>query len=818
MKFPAVFDTSSLNGNNGFALTSGGTVTGIGDVNKDGCPDLMIGSPVSNKAFVVFGSNNFQSIFDTSALNGTNGFILTSSSLGFGRSVAGVGDINGDGISDFIIGASYDVSRAFIVFGSTHFPATLDTSELNGHNGFTLVGPPNGGLGCSVAGIGNINGDSKQDLIVGAIVVNKAFVVFGAPVFPATFDVSNLNGSNGFTLISSGLNFGVSVAGIGDINGDVKSDFIVGAYMSNKAFVIFGKTNFPVVVDTANLNGVDGFTLISSSLTFGIRVAGIGDINGDEKPDFIIGTYSTQANKAFVVFGASSFPATLDVANLNGKNGFTLTSKTDYFGIGVGGMGDINGDGSPDFGVGAFISNRTFIVFGASNFARSIDTSTLDGNNGFMLTSSSNYFGGTISGLGDLNGNGRSDFIVSSDSKAYVIYGFGEEMRQNYGMLSRARSFTPINQTDGTGKMNVGKTGFWCKEESLFIGDFDGDSRSDLLCSLEDGQNYVMLSKIINSVISFYPMSTDPDGKINIGSNDNWCIKAYQELLVGDFNNDGKTDLLCHNNQQINEGYTYVMLSTGNGFKPMADSPDGHVKVGRFGDFCSIGGRLVIGNFDGLNGDDLLCNDPSAGNAIMVPHNTSFVPINSDPLGTVNLGIMKSCTGVWCTRAGSVLMSGHFNNDKRADLICNDGGQNEIMLASFKSDSSCSFQAISPADGSQQPNGWIKMGQGKVPIWCDATKTKLIVADIDGDNLDDLVCNTAGSHQIQLCKFVRDDQYEFRSINAGDPSGDGRTKIANYDIWCNSQSISTGHFSDSGLDDLWCNQDYSPVGVLADEV
>ena len=551
-------------------------------------------------------------------------------------------------------------------------------------------------------------------------------------------------------------------------------------------------------------------------------MAGTGDINGDGKPDLIVGT--EYANKAFVIFGAAKFPATLDTSSLNGENGFTLTSSSDnwehQFGYSVAGTGDINGDGKPDLIVGTYgsnqvFSNKAFVVFGATNFPPTLDTLGLNGQNGFTLKSSSRYFGCSVAGTGDINGDGNPDLIVgSADNKAFII--FDASKAQNYGMLSRIQSFVPMNGTESTGKMNIGSTGEWCEKDSLFIGDFNGDGSSDLLCSIYNGQTYIMLSQLADGAVTFVPMGTDPDGRIKVGDNNQWCLKAIQELLIGDFNGDGKSDLLCHNNQKIYQGFTYVMLATGDGFKPMASSSDGYVKVGRFGDFCPMGGRLVIGNFDDFQGDDLLCNDPFAGNMIMIPSNTSFVPINNDPLGTINLGLGRACFPVWCAEPGSILMIGHFNNDDRIDLICNAGGENRIMLSTFKANS-CEFQPIDPAptSGGQQPNGRISMGRGGTfPIWCDATKLKLAVADVNGDKLSDLICNMAGVNQIQLCHPVGGDKYEFISINAGNPEGDGRTKIADWDKWCNSQNLFSGDFSGNELDDLWCNQNYSPIGEI----
>ena len=819
MKFPAVFDVANLNGNNGFKITSlskyfGGSVSGIGDINSDGQSDFIIGAQEDNKAYVIFGAKHFPDVLDTSHLNGNNGFVLISSSNTFGSSVAGTGDINGDDKPDLIVGAIFS-NKAYVIFGASSFPIVLDTSSLNGKNGFTLTSS-SGGFGSSVAGTGDINGDGKPDLIVGAYGAKKAYVIFGASDFPAVLDTSSLNGINGFVLTSSSLEFGGSASGIGDINSDGRSDLIIGADVDNQTYVVFGAKHFPAVLDTSSLNGANGFMLISSSKYFGQSVAGTGDINGDGRPDFIIGAWA--ASKAYAIFGASSFPAIFDTSNLNGANGFMLLSSSGALGISVSGAWDVNGDEKFDVIVGDCGNNKAYVVFGTDNFPAILDTSSLNGANGFTLTSSDTDFGRSVAGTEDINGDGNPDLIVGAaigSSRAYVI--FCQTMQQNYGMLSQIGYFVPMNSTETTGRINLGSTGFWCNSDSLFIGDFNGDGASDLLCSLHDGQTYVMLSQLTARGVIFTPMSSDPNGLIKIANNDKWCLKDNQEMRVGDFNGDGKTDLLCHNNQQFNQGSTYVMLSTGNGFKPMASSSDGYVPVGKLGSFCPIGGRLVIGNFDGLPGDDLLCSNPVTGNMIMIPNNTSFVSVNDDPLGVVTLGLGRTCSKVWCADSGSVLMSGEFNDDNKTDLICNFGGKNEIMLSTFNN-ISCAFQAINPASGNQQRDGWIPMGhEGKLPIWCDATKSKLIVADIDGNKLDDLICNTAGVNEIQLCRSAGNNQYEFISINAGDPGGSGRTKISNYDKWCNSQNLFTGDFNEADLNDLWCNQNYSPVGEIYDE-
>ena len=189
------FNLSTLDGTNGFILNgidasdqSGRSVSSAGDVNGDGYDDLIIGAfgadPNGNsyagETYVVYGGANAPGtggVLDLSALDGTNGFILTgiAASDYSGRSVSSAGDVNGDGYDDLIIGAyradGY-AGETYIVYGGASAPGTdgvLDLSALDGTNGFILTGIDAGDRsGRSVSAAGDVNGDGYDDLIIGA--------------------------------------------------------------------------------------------------------------------------------------------------------------------------------------------------------------------------------------------------------------------------------------------------------------------------------------------------------------------------------------------------------------------------------------------------------------------------------------------------------------------------------------------------------------------------------------------------------------------------------------------------------------------------
>ena len=230
--FPASPDLDALDGTNGFRLVgvntvhlSGGSVEGAGDVNGDGFDDLIVGASgardldrygtyQAGASYVIFGSDaNFSASLDLAALNGSNGFRLDGidGNDRSGASVAGAGDVNGDGTDDLIISAPYAggyAGEGYVIFGSdADFAASLDLSALDGSNGFRLDGVGgNFASGFSIAGAGDVNGDGIDDLIVGAPgigpeLAGESYVVFGTDTgFPASLELSALDGSTGFRL------------------------------------------------------------------------------------------------------------------------------------------------------------------------------------------------------------------------------------------------------------------------------------------------------------------------------------------------------------------------------------------------------------------------------------------------------------------------------------------------------------------------------------------------------------------------------------------------------------------------------------------
>jgi hypothetical protein len=154
---------------------------------------------------------------------------------------------------------------------------------------------------------------------------------------------------------------GISVSGAGDVDGDGIDDLIIGARGANASYVVFGATDLAGTIDLADpANGADLILQGAAGDDSGRSVSGAGDVNGDDVDDLIIGAPAAdpngrfQAGASYVVFGTDQgFPATIDLAS-DADLTIQGAAERDYSGISVSGAGDVDGDGIDDLIVGAF--------------------------------------------------------------------------------------------------------------------------------------------------------------------------------------------------------------------------------------------------------------------------------------------------------------------------------------------------------------------------------------------------------------------------------------------------------------------------------
>lgn len=352
----------------------GHTVTGTGDVDKDGFADFLIGAPGPSKVYLILGGEGL-----TGGLSPSIVYTGDPSSES-GASISGAGDVNGDGLADFLIGAPGSTSSAgktHLIFGSsTPSGGALDTAS---HAIF--IGETAGSRSGSSLSSGDINGDGFSDLLIGAPTFDnggfgsgKTYLIYGTPALAGPI---NLSASVGFTDDPANNLSGSAVSATGDINHDGLDDILIGSpgfgNSSGKIGLIYGRPlpfaggSLPTVADAQFFGGTGS--------SAGLSLDTAGDVNGDGCDDLLIGAPSdaTDTGRAWLVHGGGtgcSRPLITGIFNLASSDftfvGAQLKAKS---GFSVAILGDVNGDGSIDLLIGSPLFDHSHDTGEAALFA-----------------------------------------------------------------------------------------------------------------------------------------------------------------------------------------------------------------------------------------------------------------------------------------------------------------------------------------------------------------------------------------------------------------------------------------------------------------
>lgn len=351
----------------------------------------------------------------------------------FGWEAEDVGDVNGDGKHDFAISApendagGNNAGRCYVYSGATGALLYMVTGDV-----------PNGELGLAMAAVGDLNGDGVEDIAFGAPFASTG----SAPGY-----VLVVNGTNGQVLWrfnSTAVTFaGYAVGPAGDLNGDGVPDVLIAAPGRSPGGIPQSGTVFVA-------SGVDGtlFAAVNgdvASATFGAGVSSIGDLNGDQIPDFAVGSSAEAGGRIRVYSGADGnllYPA------LSTPNGGTLGQFWIFP------TGDMDGDGLPDI-FAADINNGT----GGANRGQAYLFSGATGNRirTFNGESAGDQFG-MGRPIADVNGDGKTDLVLAgwlrnegalASGKMYVVDGAT-------GATLRSLVSTIPNETLGFDVIGVG--------------------------------------------------------------------------------------------------------------------------------------------------------------------------------------------------------------------------------------------------------------------------------------------------------------------------------------------------------------------------
>ncbi|MHC5073153.1 MAG: hypothetical protein ACYTGO_21970, partial [Planctomycetota bacterium] len=378
----------------------GTSVSIAGDVNKDGFTDIIMGAPTDTRGP---GTAIVRSGRDGAVLFTLSG---DSNADQFGFSVSGAGDLDKDGVADFIVGAYFDDNKG------NQSGSVRAFSGRTGKILYTRDGDAAGDyLGQSVSGIGDVDRDGHDDFVAGASININGSQRGYARVY------SGKTGGTLHTFLgdSAGDRFGISVSGAGDVNKDGYPDVIVGAsfddnngFDSGSARVLSGEW----IDATFNKRTPKSKQILytfngdAAGDQLGVSVSGAGDVDKDGHADLVVGAWKDDNN------GSDSGSARV----FSGQTGkilhtFSGDSAGDLFGVSVSGAGDVNTDGHADLIVGAHFDDNNGTQSGSARVFSGKDGKTLYTLDG---KAAGDRFGTSVSGGADINGDGVADVVVGA--------------------------------------------------------------------------------------------------------------------------------------------------------------------------------------------------------------------------------------------------------------------------------------------------------------------------------------------------------------------------------------------------------------------
>jgi hypothetical protein len=571
----------------------GQSVASAGDVNGDGYSDVIVaangydhGQTNEGAAFLFLGSASGIPNGNPTSAHG----LLELDQMNAGvREVASAGDINGDGYSDVILGATeyanpnVDEGLALIFLGSA--------SGIPNGNPATAYASIEGNaddakLGAGVATAGDINGDGYADVLVSTPHLDHGqpdeglvFVFHGGGNGIA--DGNPANTSARLEANQVGAEFGISVASAGDVNGDGYSDVIVGAdaYDAGQAdegaaFIFHGGP--AGIPDAIPISAVTQLESNQVAGLLGQSVASAGDVNGDGYADVIVGAPfydngQSEEGAAFIFLGSAAGVADGNPATAHAR--LESDQTTALLGTSVASAGDVNGDGYADVIVSCHLCDagqdnegEAFVFLGSASGIANGNP----GNAHARIESDqvSGFLGQSVASAGDVNGDGYADVIVGAGS-------------YDAGQSDEGAAFVFLGSASGVPNGNPGNAHAQLESNQVraslgtsvaSAGDVNGDGYADVIVGapgydagqVDEGAAFVFLGSA-SGIADSGPTNAHAQLESNFISS----TMGSSVASAGDVNGDGYADVIvgagAFDNPTGNEGAAFVFLGSASG-------------------------------------------------------------------------------------------------------------------------------------------------------------------------------------------------------------------------------------------------------------
>jgi hypothetical protein len=736
---------------------SGVSVSNAGDINGDGLDDLLIGASQddpngnsSGASFVVFGKTSSATVELSNVEAGSGGFVINGVSADdkSGVAVSAAGDVNGDGFDDLIIGAynddpnGADSGSSFIIFGGQKTSATVGSLNADTLNGSSDANQLIGGLGNDTlvgnGGVDVLRGGAGNDVLA---------------ISDASFNI--IHGGRGIDTLRMDADFNLNLKNIPnnhltsieiiDINGkrgtltladdDILN--IVGAEASNDLRVN-GQ-----IGDTINLYN-SSFTTTQTAVT----IDGI-------KYDIFTSPAVDSSVRLLVQQGISTL-APIELSDVtSGQLGFVIdgNSSSQSIGRSVSNAGDVNRDGLEDVIIGSF--GDSHVIFGKTDTA-TIEVSGIDAGNGggFHIDENSSQFkasGFSVSGSGDINGDGFADLIIGGyrdnpngtySGASFVVFGTTSGAKVELSNIESGNggfSINGVSSHDYSGK-SVSHAGDINGDglDDIFIGAFKDDPNGN-----DSGASFVVFGKTSGNTVELSTIESGNGGFVINGLSGTQSGRFVSD--AGDVNGDGLDDILVGSYRYGTHSHI-IFGKTNNTAVELSN-----IEAGSGGFVIRTGYNVrsvsSAGDVNGDGFDDLIVGDQFRRTNGISSVGASFVIFGKTDGSAVELTEIESGSAGFVIngidandRSGvSVSSAGDINGDGLNDLIIGASGDDPNG-----SDSGASFIVFGKTDNGAIELSDVESGIGGFVIngvsTSDFTGRAVSGAgDVNGDGFDDIL-------------------------------------------------------------------------------